>query len=145
MTFWKKQIASVYSPCLIWSIPLFALSLYLESRQMIPINIFYFLFCGFSIYYFIALIIQCYLLLPYISFNKRTLAITGCLSAISILIVTFRTKIFESDIPLLFYAAPFPVLIVFFAMGGGNILKHKNLQNNSPYYSHDCRTCNASA
>lgn len=62
LDFWKKQIPKVYVPALIWSIPLFALSLLHGSNPLFAVVK---LFCmWFSIYYFIALIIQCYLLLP---------------------------------------------------------------------------------
>lgn len=61
-SFWKKQIPKVYIPCLIWSIPLYLLAVKNGNNPMIEtIKL---LICGFSIYYFIALIIQCYLLLP---------------------------------------------------------------------------------
>ena len=64
ITFWKKQIPKVYIPTLFWSIPYLTLALY--HQQSLLKNILVFLLCGYSIYYFIALIIQCYLLLPFI-------------------------------------------------------------------------------
>ena len=61
-TFLKKQVARVYIPTLLWSFPLFALSLYSSGKFVSPLlNL---LICGFSIYYFIAFIIQCYITLP---------------------------------------------------------------------------------
>jgi len=62
--FWKKQIPKVYIPVLFWSIPYFFLSI-LEGQSILE-NVLLFFFCGYSIYYFIALIVQCYLLLPVI-------------------------------------------------------------------------------
>ena len=59
---WNKQILKVYIPAMVWSVPYFVLAIY--RGQSILQNILLFLFCGYSIYYFIALIIQCYLLLP---------------------------------------------------------------------------------
>lgn len=63
--FWKKQIPKVYIPTLFWSIPYLALAVF--HQQPLFKNLFMYLFCGYSIYYFIALIIQCYLLLPFLS------------------------------------------------------------------------------
>ncbi len=60
--FWKKQIPKVYIPVLFWSIPYFVLAM-LEGQSILE-NVLLFFFCGYSIYYFIALIVQCYLLLP---------------------------------------------------------------------------------
>ena len=62
--FWKKQIPKVYIPVLFWSIPYFALAI-LEGQSILE-NVLLLFFCGYSIYYFIALIVQCYLLLPVI-------------------------------------------------------------------------------
>ena len=62
--FWKKQIPKVYVPALLWSIPLFVLTLLKGGNVLVAtFNLF---FMGYSIYYFIALIIQCYVLLPYL-------------------------------------------------------------------------------
>lgn len=61
--FWKKQIPKVYIPVLFWSIPYFVLAILCEGQSILE-NVLLFFFCGYSIYYFIALIVQCYLLLP---------------------------------------------------------------------------------
>lgn len=58
----KKQIPKVYIPTIIWSLPWFVLSL-LSGEDFI-VSLLYLFTCGFSIFYFIALIIQMYLLLP---------------------------------------------------------------------------------
>lgn len=63
ISFWGKQISKVYIPALLWSIPLFVLSL-AEGDSGIVKAVAKFFLMGFSIYYFIALIIQCYLALP---------------------------------------------------------------------------------
>lgn len=62
--FYKKQILRVYLPCLIWSVPW--LLLHLINGRPLATGIVMFLFCGFTIYYFVLLIIQLYLLLPVI-------------------------------------------------------------------------------
>ena len=61
-SFWKKQIPKVYIPCLIWSLPLFILAI--KNGNNFGVETIRLFICGYSIYYFIALIIQCYLLLP---------------------------------------------------------------------------------
>ena len=58
----KKQIPKVYIPTIIWSLPWFALALH--SGKGIAISTLYLFICGYSIFYFIALIIQMYCLLP---------------------------------------------------------------------------------
>ena len=75
ITFWKKQIPKVYIPTLFWSIPYLTLALY--HQQSLLKNILVFLLCGYSIYYFIALIIQCYLLLPFIQKKMLNYAMGG--------------------------------------------------------------------
>lgn len=60
--FLKHQIPRIYIPCLLWSVPY--LLLYLNHNGDVFKALFYFIFCGFSIYYFIALIIQYYILFP---------------------------------------------------------------------------------
>ena len=120
LSFWKKQIPKVYIPCLIWSLPLFALSIYNSTLNNLPIQIFKLLFCGFSVYYFVALIIQYYLLLPWLQpFKIKIVVIAGIMSTISILSITYLTKILDiGSLPLIVYAGPFPIWIVFFVMGG---------------------------
>ena len=60
--FWRKQIPKVYIPALIWSLFYYVQSVKDGSNPFLALGI---LVCmGYSIYYFIALIIQCYLLLP---------------------------------------------------------------------------------
>ena len=60
--FLKHQIPKIYIPTLIWSLPYWALYVWQGNDWMKGMILF--LACGFSIYYFIALIIQYYVLLP---------------------------------------------------------------------------------
>lgn len=62
VSFIGKQIPKVYIPCLIWAIPMFVKDIYTDGISFKAIILF--LLCGYSIYYFVALIIQYYLLLP---------------------------------------------------------------------------------
>ena len=63
--FWKKQIPKIYIPALIWSVPYFVLNIIGNDGVFgIGEQILALFTCSYSIYYFIALIIQYYLLLP---------------------------------------------------------------------------------
>ena len=62
--FWKHQIPKVYIPALIWGLPWLALALYVGGNPSLQMLLW--LFCGLSIFYYIAVIIQYYLLLPVI-------------------------------------------------------------------------------
>lgn len=68
--FWRRQIPKVYVPALLWSLPFLALYLFWKGGDWWK-GLLLFFVCGFSIYYFIALIIQYYLLLPVLSKVKR--------------------------------------------------------------------------
>lgn len=60
--FWKKQIPKIYIPCLLYSLWYFLISIKGGENPIIAIILLF--TCGFSVYYFIALITQYYLLLP---------------------------------------------------------------------------------
>ena len=62
MSFWKKQIPKVYIPMLFWSIPYILMMV--RGGDKLYSCILYTLVGGCSIFYFIAVIIQQYLLLP---------------------------------------------------------------------------------
>lgn len=65
--FWKSQIPSVYIPCLIFSLYWFANDCMSMNNGGGYLKAFiYYILCDYSIYYFIALIIECYLIAPYL-------------------------------------------------------------------------------
>ena len=66
LKFLKHQVPKVYIPCLIFSVPYLIMALYTDTNHLLRYFVFFFA-CGFSVYYFIALIIQYYLLLPFLS------------------------------------------------------------------------------
>ncbi len=69
-SFLKKQMPKVYIPCLIFSIPYFVLDIHAKDNIMRSLA--YLFLCGFSIYYFVALIIQYYIILPFLTkINNR--------------------------------------------------------------------------
>lgn len=118
--FYYKQITRVYIPCLLWSIPWFAL--HIQGGGNVALGVLYFFLCGFSVYYFVVLMIQYYLLLPAIKVIKAKsggalLALSiGC-SLISVALVVHVTAIEGIEVPLTLYAGPFPLWIVFFVLG----------------------------
>ena len=120
INFWKKQIPKVYMPALIWSLPYFVLNVvkfngrgYLLVKQIITLFI-----CGFSIYYFIALIIQFYILLPVLQKHKHIMMpLSIMISILSISLITYLSTIQGTQLPLIIYAGPFITWFVFFMLG----------------------------
>ena len=130
--FLKKQFPKVYLPMLVWSLPLYAIALYSGSsiiKQTILL-----LSCGLSIYYFVAFIMQCYVVLPvinnYISGNKRRVVIVSCLISFAwIAGVMYMNTIQGKGIPLILYAGPLPCWLMFFVLGV--MIGHKPERNYS--------------
>lgn len=115
-SFWKKQIPKVYIPCIVWSLPLFVFSIL--GGASVWKQVVYLIVCGFSIYYFIALIIQYYLLLPILQKAlKRNLIISIFSSVVSISIITILLSVKGMSLPLILYAGCFFVWIVFYMLG----------------------------
>lgn len=115
VSFWKRQIPKIYIPCMIWSLPYFIMNLRAGGAWM---SVFYMLACGFSIYYFIALIIQYYLLLPFLKRHLMlNLLLSIVLSTVSISMVTYYLAIKEISLSLILYAGPFVVWLVFYMLG----------------------------
>ena len=113
--FWKKQIPKVYIPTLIWSIPIYIQSVFCWGGHPIP-ELIYCLICGYSIYYFIALIIQYYLLLPILKkYRKIALYISIPITIISLLYFT-KTSIIN-PLPLIFGGGPFNMWLLYFMIG----------------------------
>lgn len=74
LKFLKKQVLKVYVPTIIGSLSLLLLTLYTDGINIS--NILFMFICGFSIYYFIAFIMQYYILLPIVS--------TFCINLLSV-------------------------------------------------------------
>lgn len=112
--FWKRQIPKVYIPTLIWSIPYFAQSLIIGGN---PKNNLILLFvCGYSVYYYIALIIQYYILLPFIK-KKNFILISLILSFCSIILVCYISIIKGLVLPLILQVGFFSIWLIFFMLG----------------------------
>lgn len=115
ITFWKKQIPKVYIPTLFWSVPYLTLALY--HQQSLLKNILVFLLCGYSIYYFIALIIQCYLLLPFIQKKMLNYVMGGVILSLSLICVAVISYTSITRFPLIVFAGPVIVWLIFFWIG----------------------------
>lgn len=121
--FFKKQFLRVYLPVLFCSIPLFAIDI-ADGRSMLK-SVFLLFFCGYSVYYFVAVIIQCYLLLPFLNFlyNKGKnvyLVIMVCFLLLSVCGWTVKSYVLPKlgmSLPLIVYAGGFWMWSVFFIFG----------------------------
>lgn len=115
--FYQKQIIRVYLPCLLWSLPW--MFFHIWGGHGIIMGIINLIFCGFSVFYFVILIIQYYLLLPVIQrfLGKKLLCVSIICSLLCVASVMYLTAINGIRIPLTVYAGPFPLWIVFFVMG----------------------------
>ena len=131
--FLKKQFPKVYLPVLLWSLPLYFWSLYSGSgflKQTILL-----LGCGISIYYFVAFIMQCYVVLPIINNGVSGKKCTGgvivsCLISFAwIAGVMYMNTIQGKGIPLILYAGPLPCWLMFFVLGV--MIGHKPERNYS--------------
>lgn len=118
-TYWaflKHQIPKIYIPCLLWSVPY--LLLYLNHNGDVFKALFYFIFCGFSIYYFIALIMQYYILSPVlIKLKSGGVILTLLITLLAISLVTYIMQVEGHVLPLIIYAGGFPVWLIFFVIG----------------------------
>lgn len=121
--FIKKQFIRVWLPVLFCSLPLFILDI-LHGR-----NFFYclvrFCVCGYSVYYFVAVIIQCYLMLPFLNWvykrsNKGYIALTVLALFLAILGWGGKSYVLSHyclKLPLILYAGGFWMWSVFFVLG----------------------------
>lgn len=120
LSFWKKQIPTVYIPCLIFSLPWFVIDcISINFKWGGACKYFIQLFsCGYSVYYFIALIIECYLLTPIlVRFNnKKMLIIVILVSFVSTCIIEHIRFINGTELPLIVRGS-FPPLLIFYYLG----------------------------
>ena len=119
LNFWKKQISRVLIPMIIWGMGWFVAAILINhSLSNIFLNLIL-LFCGgFSVYYFVALIIQCYIILPILTkCNWGGVIACGMLSLVAIVITSYYINYNGNNYPLLLYAGPIYLWIIFFMLG----------------------------
>ena len=119
-TFLSKQIPRVYIPCIIWSLPV--LLIYLYHNFPIGTSLLRIMSCSaFGPYYFIALILQLYILHPIINYvYKKRLGWTVILiNALSVLLLNYYIikKIGDSNLPFVILAGPFVYWFAFYYLG----------------------------
>ncbi len=114
--FLKKQIVRVYVPLLFCSIPYFILDL--KNGNELWKSVLNLLFCGYSVYYFVALIIQFYVLLPL--FQKIRI-FRNIFFSFSITLAWVFVYIYFIDpvltLPSVLYGGPIFCFWVYFALG----------------------------
>lgn len=118
--FIKKQVLKVYIPMIIFSIPWIVFNIYIGKNVISTILLA--LIGGISIFYFIPLIIQYYLLLPLLMKCTNTHCKIGFFSTLAITllstgIIVYLQHIRCMDLPLILSVAPFPVMIIFYYIG----------------------------
>lgn len=114
------QISKVYIPTLIFSLPyLFQNLLYADSFKLIIIDVVTLLVCGYGVFYFIALIIQYYLLTPLLTRigSRKLIWTSAAISALSILAISYLLYVRRFNLPLILYAGPCTLWIVFYSLG----------------------------
>ncbi|MEP0357614.1 acyltransferase [Paraglaciecola sp.] len=117
--FLKRQIPKVLIPAAIWSCIYCAFSLVVLNR---PLNQELFKLVTFQAsipFYFIALIIQLYLLLPLLlKFSNLTgLLFSIILSLLSALLIFYLRYYTQIDLPIIIYAGNFASWLMFFMLG----------------------------
>lgn len=114
--FWTKQISKVYFPCIIFSIPWLLLDIYSGSSWYIAVI--KALLCGMSVYYFILLIICCYLSAPLMMKMKESFlfAMSASLAFTTISIGLFYDSLGGWQLPLIIQGSIIS-FGVFFAIG----------------------------
>ena len=119
-SFWKKQIPTVYIPALLFSLPWFVTYCITVDYNLggVIINTAKLFLCGHSVYYFVALIIECYLLAPLLvrHNNIKTLILVITISVITTIGIEYLRFHHGIELPLIIRGS-FPVLLIFFYLG----------------------------
>lgn len=115
----KTKTQRVYIPCLIYSVGWFILDLpNMNSFTDFLKQIIIFFLCGYNIYYFVIVIMQCYILSPVLIKNPRfSLIASGVLSMATITLTSYIIYFRKIDLPLIVYAGPSYLWIFFFMLG----------------------------
>lgn len=117
-TFLRRQMPKVYLPMLAWSLPYLVLDTY--QHGVTAKGVINFFVGGFSVYYFIFLILQFYLLLPFLQkIGKRLVGVilTGVLTIGYMMFLDYVIDFSNKEIPLILYAGFFPLFIGFYCLG----------------------------
>ena len=114
------QVPKVYIPMLVWSLPFLVSNLI--AGKAIHSSLLMFLIGGFGVFYFTAVIIQYYLLLPVMvkvvdRFKMGGVFLSFVVSGLSVATVTYHNIVSGMHLPLILYAGLFPLWSVFYITG----------------------------
>ena len=119
LTFLKKRIPRVYIPMFFWSVAWLCLAVLIQNKSIIHEIVKLVSFQSCFPYYFIALIIQYYILLPILNRLANTKGLVVCV-AISIImtgIIFYLRYYTDIRLPLIIYAGNFATWVMFFVLG----------------------------
>ena len=114
--FLKKQIPRVYVPMLLWSIPFLLLDFRHSGFHLGMLTAF---IGGCSVFYFIILIIEFYILTPIIQkvSLSKSLVISSLITLVGILLFVYLMHLKCYSIPLYLNGIPFILWLVFYVLG----------------------------
>lgn len=137
--FLRKQVKRVYIPCLIFSLPFLYWGIckslgmnnsFIEictkrwlicKEGNIVDNVLYYLICAEGVFYFVAVIIQFYFLLPLMQWladkKAKGLCIAFAVSLISTIILCYIAYIANINLALIIYGGLFPFWVLYFVIG----------------------------
>lgn len=126
LTFIKKQIPRVYIPCLIWSLPI--LALWIFKGDGVVKSVAKIMACmAHGPYYFIALIIQLYLLHPLFVYTTKS-RMGGVVFGINLLsVIVLDYLIIGIDMPFVVLVGPFVYWMMFYYLGVNIAIKKPNM------------------
>jgi surface polysaccharide O-acyltransferase-like enzyme len=118
-SFVRKQIPRVYIPCLFWSLIILSIEVFIKGKPLLNQLFQVATFQSFGAYYFVALIIQYYLLLPLLKqlADMKGLFLSAIVSVLVTVLIFYIRYHTDVRLPLIVYAGLFPTWIVFFIYG----------------------------
>lgn len=112
--FWGSHSFKVWMPMVLWSIPLF----FIKEHNNPILSVVYLILGGYSIYYFIALIIQYYALQPLLRrINMGGVIFAFVITALCLAMDNYYTSIQGHQVSLFFECAPFVMWLAYPALG----------------------------
>lgn len=119
LSFLKKQIPRVYIPMLIWSLAWLGLAIVIYQQSLLDEVLKLLTFQSTGPYYFIALILQFYLLLPLLRrwANGRGLVASIVVSLLMTVLIFYLRYFTGLELPLIVYAGNFFTWLMFFVLG----------------------------
>lgn len=117
--FYKRRLPRVYIPLIVWGLGWFTLSMWNEPDIWGAVkSLLLLLTGGFSVYYFVALIMQCYLITPLLTkYYNIGMILCAVLSTIAIIITSWLINVEGHSFKLLAYAGPVYLWVVFYMLG----------------------------